>query len=126
VPLPPSANKPKNDIKWEIRKRLHPQFYDLWSSRIAYFEPHRSKFVDLASRKFDAGDLCTTPATLIITGVSIAIVLVATWATVKLCRGLESRESSIIRTGRRHERDGYARKLRSTQKITLDVYRRLV
>jgi hypothetical protein len=41
--LPPSANKPKNDIKWEIRKRLHPQLYDLWTSHPALraVEEHR-------------------------------------------------------------------------------------
>lgn len=34
-PLPASANKAKNQEKWEIRKSLHPQFVDLWSSHPA-------------------------------------------------------------------------------------------
>lgn len=33
--LPSSGNKPKNDSKWDIRKKLHPQFKDLWSSHPA-------------------------------------------------------------------------------------------
>lgn len=33
--LPSSGNKPKNDAKWEIRKKLHPQLVDLWSSHPA-------------------------------------------------------------------------------------------
>jgi hypothetical protein len=33
--LPSSGNKPKNDAKWEIRKKLHPQFVDLWGSHPA-------------------------------------------------------------------------------------------
>jgi hypothetical protein len=34
-PLPSSGNKPKNDAKWEIRKKLHPQLKDLWASHPA-------------------------------------------------------------------------------------------
>jgi hypothetical protein len=34
-PLPPSANKPKNQDKWDIRRKLDPQFRDLWSSHPA-------------------------------------------------------------------------------------------
>jgi hypothetical protein len=30
--LPPSANRPKNEAKWAIRKSFHPQLVDLWSS----------------------------------------------------------------------------------------------
>jgi hypothetical protein len=33
--LPSSGNKPKNEAKWEIRKKLEPQFKDLWSSHPA-------------------------------------------------------------------------------------------
>jgi hypothetical protein len=33
--LPPSANKPKNEEKWAIRKVLHPQLVDLWKSHPA-------------------------------------------------------------------------------------------
>jgi hypothetical protein len=29
--LPASANKPKNEAKWMIRKKLHPQLKDLWT-----------------------------------------------------------------------------------------------
>jgi hypothetical protein len=31
-PLPPSANKPKNEAKWAIRKAFDPQLKDLWAS----------------------------------------------------------------------------------------------
>lgn len=34
-PLLSSGNKPKNDNKWTIRKNMHPQFIDLWSSHPA-------------------------------------------------------------------------------------------
>lgn len=34
-PLPPSANKPKNQDKWDIRRKLDPQFRDLWASHPA-------------------------------------------------------------------------------------------
>ena len=34
-PLPASANKPKNNDKWEIRKRLAPQLRELWGSHPA-------------------------------------------------------------------------------------------
>src|SRR5262249_1790537 len=34
-PLPPSANKPKPQAKWDIRKALHPQLKDLWISHPA-------------------------------------------------------------------------------------------
>jgi hypothetical protein len=33
--LPSSGNKPKNEAKWEIRKKLEPQFKDLWVSHPA-------------------------------------------------------------------------------------------
>jgi hypothetical protein len=39
--LPPSANKPKNQAKWDIRKTLHPQFKDLWASHPALREIER-------------------------------------------------------------------------------------
>ncbi len=34
-PLQSSGNKHKNENKWEIRNRLHPQFADLWNSHPA-------------------------------------------------------------------------------------------
>jgi hypothetical protein len=34
-PLPSSGNKPKNEAKWEIRKKIHPQLLDLWTSHPA-------------------------------------------------------------------------------------------
>jgi hypothetical protein len=34
-PLPSSGNKGKNENKWEIRKRFHPQLVDLWGSHPA-------------------------------------------------------------------------------------------
>jgi hypothetical protein len=34
-PLPSSGNRAKKDTKWEIRKRLDPQFRDLWKSHPA-------------------------------------------------------------------------------------------
>jgi hypothetical protein len=34
-PLPPSANKPKSQEKWDIRKSFAPQLEDLWSSHPA-------------------------------------------------------------------------------------------
>jgi hypothetical protein len=34
-PLPSSGSRPKNDAKWDIRKRLHPQLEDLWGSHPA-------------------------------------------------------------------------------------------
>jgi hypothetical protein len=34
-PLPSSGNKGKNDEKWDIRKKLHPQLLDLWASHPA-------------------------------------------------------------------------------------------
>jgi hypothetical protein len=34
-PLPSSGNRPKNDAKWNIRKKLHPQLEDLWDSHPA-------------------------------------------------------------------------------------------
>ena len=34
-PLPPSANKPKNDTKWAIRKVLDPQLRELWATHPA-------------------------------------------------------------------------------------------
>jgi hypothetical protein len=34
-PLPASANKPKNQAKWDIRKALHPQLKDLWATHPA-------------------------------------------------------------------------------------------
>ena len=36
--LPSSGNKPKNQAKWDIRKQLHPQLVDLWSSHPALIE----------------------------------------------------------------------------------------
>jgi hypothetical protein len=33
--LPSSGNKPKNEAKWDIRKKLHPQLKDLWLSHPA-------------------------------------------------------------------------------------------
>jgi hypothetical protein len=36
--LPPSANKPKNQDKWRIRRELHPQLVDLWKSHPALIE----------------------------------------------------------------------------------------
>jgi hypothetical protein len=33
--LPASANKPKNEDKWRIRKDFHPQIIDLWASHPA-------------------------------------------------------------------------------------------
>ena len=37
-PLPSSGNRAKNDAKWEIRKKLHPQLADLWNSHPALIE----------------------------------------------------------------------------------------
>ena len=37
-PLPASANKPKNQAKWDIRQKLHPQLQDLWSNHPALRE----------------------------------------------------------------------------------------
>jgi hypothetical protein len=37
-PLPASANKPKNQAKWDIRQVLHPQLKDLWTSHPALHE----------------------------------------------------------------------------------------
>jgi hypothetical protein len=37
-PLPASANKPKPQAKWDIRKALHPQLKDLWTSHPALRE----------------------------------------------------------------------------------------
>jgi hypothetical protein len=34
-PLPASANKPKAEAKWEIRKHFHPQLEDLFRSHVA-------------------------------------------------------------------------------------------
>jgi len=34
-PLPASANKPKNQDKWDIRKKLDPQLRDLWANHPA-------------------------------------------------------------------------------------------
>ncbi len=34
-PLPASANKPKNQAKWDIRKAFDPQLRDLWTSHPA-------------------------------------------------------------------------------------------
>jgi hypothetical protein len=36
--LPSSGNKPKNQAKWEIRQKLHPQLADLWASHPALIE----------------------------------------------------------------------------------------
>lgn len=36
--LPASANKPKNQAKWDIRQELHPQLKDLWTSHPALHE----------------------------------------------------------------------------------------
>ena len=33
--LPSSGNKSKPEVKWEIRKKLHPQLKDLWGSHPA-------------------------------------------------------------------------------------------
>jgi hypothetical protein len=33
--LPASANRPKNQAKWDIRQQLHPQLVDLWASHPA-------------------------------------------------------------------------------------------
>src|ERR1700691_5570354 len=34
-PLPASANKPKNQDKWDIRQKLDPQLRDLWANHSA-------------------------------------------------------------------------------------------
>jgi hypothetical protein len=34
-PLPASGNKPKNEAKWDIGKKLDPQLRDLWTSHPA-------------------------------------------------------------------------------------------
>jgi hypothetical protein len=39
--LPASANKPKNQAKWDIRKALDPQLKDLWASHPALREIER-------------------------------------------------------------------------------------
>lgn len=41
--LPSSGNKPKNDAKWEIRKKLHPQLKDLWANHPALREVHENR-----------------------------------------------------------------------------------
>jgi hypothetical protein len=39
--MPPSANKSKNQAKWDIRKALDPQLKDLWASHPALREIER-------------------------------------------------------------------------------------
>jgi len=41
--LPSSGSKPKNEAKWEIRKKLDPQLRDLWNSHPALREVEGSK-----------------------------------------------------------------------------------
>jgi hypothetical protein len=42
-PLPSSGNKPKNEAKWDIRKKLHPQLNDLWTSHPALCEVYENR-----------------------------------------------------------------------------------
>jgi hypothetical protein len=42
-PLPPSANKPKPQAKWDIRQALHPQLKDLWASHPALREVENTR-----------------------------------------------------------------------------------